>query len=176
MDTPDKTKLFEDPEYCSTGRGRTIGGSAYERIDRRGSPIAAASNYEFAPQESEISGQMSNLIKQIGREIGQSIRESMMRPKFPNYQSAKRFQEGFSGQVTDQSNSTVIDASKMNLIMKAEVAAPPHFRGESSDKYSIMEWEDMMRVYLNKLEVKDSEMVDEIMNRVMGRARDVMRV
>lgn len=43
-----------------------------------GSPNAAASNFECAPQESEMSGQMSNLIKQIGIEIGQSIRESMM--------------------------------------------------------------------------------------------------
>lgn len=141
-----------------------------------GSPIAAASNYEFAPRESEMSGQMSNLVKQIGIEIGQSIRESMMRPDFSYYLSARKFQEGVSGHGTDPSNSTVIDVSKMNLILKAEVSAPPHFRGDSSDKYSVMEWEDMMRVYLNKLDVTDSEMVDEIMNRVMGQARDVMRI
>ncbi|KAK9958539.1 hypothetical protein ABG768_010652, partial [Culter alburnus] len=141
-----------------------------------GSPIAAASNYEFAPRESEMSGQMSNLIKQIGIEIGQSIRESMMRPDFFNHPSAGKFREGVSGHVTDPSNTTVIDASKMNLILKAEVSTPPHFRGDGSDKYSVMEWEDMMRVYLNKLDVTESEMVDEIMNRVMGRARDVMRV
>ncbi len=135
-----------------------------------------ASNFEYAPQESELSGQMSNLIKKIGSEIGQSIRESMMRTGFPNYPSAKKSQESVSGHVTDQTNMTVIDASKMNLILKAEVTAPPHFRGEGSDKCSIMEWEDMMRVYLNKLDVTDSEMIDEIMNRVMGQARDVMKV
>ncbi|XP_052454489.1 uncharacterized protein LOC128014850 [Carassius gibelio] len=176
LNTPDRAKLFEDPEYCSTGRGRGIGLSPDDGVQMCGSPIAAASNYEFAPQESEMSGQMSNLIRQIGIEIGQSIRESMMRPDFSNHPSARKLQEGVSGHVTDPSNTTVIDASKMNLILRAEVSAPPHFRGDSSDKYSVLEWEDMMRVYLNKLDVTESEMVDEIMNRVMGRARDVMRV
>ncbi len=176
MNTPDETRLFGDPQYCSTGRGRTVGVSAYDSSEMCGSPLPRASNFEYAPQESEMSGQMSNLIKQIGSEIGQSIRESMMRTEFPNYPSAKKSQEGVSGHVTDQTNTTVIDASKMNLILKAEVAAPPHFRGDGSDKCSIMEWEDMMRVYLNKLDVTDSEMIDEIMNRVMGWARDVMKV
>lgn len=176
VNTPDKTRLFGDPEYCSTGRGRTINVSANERVEMCGSPGAAASNYEFSPRESEMSGQMSNLIKQIGFEIGQSIRESLMRPEFYNHTSARTFHEGVSAHVTDTSNTTVIDASKINLILKAEVSAPPHFRGDSSDKYSLMEWEDMMRVYLNILNVTDSELVDEIMNRVMGRARDVMRV
>lgn len=64
----------------------------------------------------------------------------------------------------------------MNLILKAEVAAPPHFRGDGSDKCSIMEWEDMMRVYLNKLDVTVHYLINHFRIRVMGRARDVMKV
>ncbi|KAL1277421.1 hypothetical protein QQF64_024094 [Cirrhinus molitorella] len=39
-----------------------------------------------------------------------------------------------------------------------------------------MEWEELMRVYLNKKEVVDSERVEEVMNRLMGRARDIIKV
>lgn len=176
--TPGKPMLFEDPEYCSTGRVRSMVASAADR-EMCGTPFIKENDSGYAPGEPELSGQMGNLIRQIGSEIGQSIRDSMMRMKFDDYSnspSTRKFQEGASGHVTEQLNSTVIDASKMNLILKTEVAAPPHFRGDGSDRYSIMEWEDMMKVYLSKLEVTDSEMVDEIMNRVMGRARDVMRV
>ncbi|KAI2666752.1 Elongation factor G [Labeo rohita] len=39
-----------------------------------------------------------------------------------------------------------------------------------------MEWEELMQVYLNKKEVVDSERVEEVMNRLMGRARDIIKV
>lgn len=40
----------------------------------------------------------------------------------------------------------------------------------------MMEWEELMRVYLNKKEVADSDRVEEVMNRLMGRARDIIKV
>ncbi len=142
MNMPNETRLFGDPQYCNTGRGRTGSVSAYDSSEMCGSRLLRASNFENSPQESDILGQMSNLIKQIGSEIGQSIRESMKRSEFPNYPSAKKSQEGVGGHVTDQTCTTVLDASKINFILKAEVAAPPHFSGDVSDKCSIMEWED----------------------------------
>lgn len=111
MNTPDETRLFGESQYCSTAQGRTVAVSAYDSSEMCGSPLPRASNFEYAPQESEMSDQRSNLIKQIGSEIGQSIRESMMRTAFPNYPSAKKSQEGVSDHVTDQTNTAVIDAS-----------------------------------------------------------------
>ncbi|XP_056333324.1 uncharacterized protein LOC130244810 [Danio aesculapii] len=176
VNTPSRTELFGDPQYCSTGRGRAVGNSAYENSEMCGSPSPRPGNLEHNSQDTEMSGQMSKLIKQIGSEIGQSIRDSIMSSEFPN-SFTKKSQEKCSGHVScDKTNTTVLDASKMNLILKAEVTAPPHFRGDGSDKFSIVEWEDMMRVYLSKLDVTDSEKIDEIINRVMGRAKDVMKV
>ncbi|KAL0152067.1 hypothetical protein M9458_052621, partial [Cirrhinus mrigala] len=41
---------------------------------------------------------------------------------------------------------------------------------------SVFEWEDLMRAYLEKGNFSDQERIDEIINKLMGRARDVIQI
>lgn len=69
-----------------------------------------------------------------------------------------------------------IDASKLNLALRSERKDPPFFRGESMDKYSLCEWEGLMRGYLDKSSNSGRVCVDKLVSRLMGRARDVIRI
>ncbi|XP_051809235.1 uncharacterized protein LOC127535394 isoform X2 [Acanthochromis polyacanthus] len=120
--------------------------------------------------------QLAELIRTIGAEIGESIKASLQQncssdqtlPVTPDQtQQACR---------PDQSTTTVIDASKLNLVLRSDVNVPPYFRGDGSDKYSICEWEELMRSYLMKQGYSSTECIEEVMNRLLGKARDVTKV
>ncbi|KAK0137889.1 Retrovirus-related Pol polyprotein from transposon 297 [Merluccius polli] len=71
---------------------------------------------------------------------------------------------------------TLIDASKLNLVLKRECKEPPFFRGDGSDRHSLCEWEGLMRTYLSKGGYTGRGRVEELLGRLMGRARDVIRI
>lgn len=61
--------------------------------------------------------------------------------------------------------------------MQSDNRPPPYFRGDHTDTFSVHEWEDMMKCYLNRVKCDNhSEMYDLIMSRLMGKARDVVKV
>ncbi|KAK0130952.1 hypothetical protein N1851_034367 [Merluccius polli] len=64
----------------------------------------------------------------------------------------------------------------VKLVMKADVKEPPYFRGDGTDKHTVHEWEEIMSVYLNKRGVHPQEYSQEIMSRLMGKARDIVKV
>src|SRR4029434_4104604 len=65
-----------------------------------------------------------------------------------------------------------IDGSQLNLVLKSQKKEPPFFRGDNSDKFSLSEWEGLMRAYLGRSGYTGRECVDEL----VGRARDVVRI
>lgn len=175
LTTPDRGFQFMGPEYASTGRGGMLRLSD-ARLDIRCSPITKPGSPECTKHESGLSNDMSNLIRQIGSEIGEAIRDSLLQTRHSSLTSSGCFGENTNISDTKMPNATIIDASKLNLVLKSEITAPPYYRGDGTDKCSMMEWEELMRVYLYKKEVVDSERVEEIMNRLMGRARDIIKV
>ena len=60
--------------------------------------------------------------------------------------------------------------------MKADAREPPYFRGDGTDKHTVHEWEEIMDVYLKKRGVPPQEYSQEIMSRLMGKARDIVKV
>lgn len=53
---------------------------------------------------------------------------------------------------------------------------PPYFRGDGSDKYSVSEWEELMWSYSLKQGYSGTECIEEVINRLLGKARDVTKV
>ena len=51
-----------------------------------------------------------------------------------------------------------------------------HTSGEMEQTNTVHEWEEMMSVYLNKRGVPPQEYSNEIMSRLMGKARDIVKV
>ena len=63
----------------------------------------------------------------------------------------------------------------VTLVMKTDVKEPPYFRGDGTDRHTVHDWEEMMSVYLNKRGVPPQEYSMEIMSRLMGKARDIVK-
>ncbi|KAK0152268.1 hypothetical protein N1851_006318 [Merluccius polli] len=50
------------------------------------------------------------------------------------------------------------------------------FRGDSSDKYPVQDWIDLTKTYLRKQRCPVDEQAEEIMGKLMGKAKDVVKV
>lgn len=89
-------------------------------------------------QLNQLQG-IADLIKQLGSEIGSQI-------------SAKLSQGGQTSTNVDPSTplntAENFDLSKLNLILKSDIKEPPHFRGDSSDRCTVTEWQEIMQTYL----------------------------
>lgn len=134
-------------------------------------------SHDIPPLEMSLSEPtvvLSNeQVKQLSSDISQSIKASLFSSsQLPTSTSVNDCQR--CSQVT-QCGTTIIDASKMNLVLKSG-REPPYFRGDSSDKCSVFEWEELMRAYLEKGNYSGLERIDEIINKLMGRARDVIQI
>lgn len=73
-------------------------------------------------------------------------------------------------------SSRGMDVSGLNLVLKSDIREPVYFRGDGSEKCTMHEWEDMVTVYMRKRGVSVMDQADEVMGRLMGRARDVVKV
>ena len=107
---------------------------------------------------------ITDLAKQIGDNISASL-STMHQPSTILPQSP-----------TSQSPSHT-DLSQLKVVVQSDAKAPPYFKGDHADVFTIHEWEDMMRCYLNRVKCDThAEMFDLIMSRLTGKARDVVKV
>lgn len=66
--------------------------------------------------------------------------------------------------------------SNLNLVLRhQDIKEPPTIRGDKTDRCTIGEWEELMQTYLNRKGFSVSEQGHEILDRLMGRAKDVVR-
>lgn len=134
LTTPDRDFQFMGPEYTSTGRGKAVRSLGDTRPDMCCSPIAKPVKPEYTNVESGLTNEMSDLVRQIGSEIGEAIRDTLLQTGHSSLPSSDRFADDKNISDTKVSNTTIIDASKLNLVLKSEVSSPPYYRGDSTDK------------------------------------------
>jgi len=53
---------------------------------------------------------------------------------------------------------------------------PVAFKGDGSDKYSVYDWIELTKSQLNKQKCPVSNQADEILSRLMGKARDIVQI
>ena len=161
----------------SYGRGRSVSPSVLNYtvdqsvVDPPLAPAATSTPISQSDQKPtqvisvEAFGDMiADLAKQIGDNISASL-SAMHQPSIVQPQSP-----------TSQSSSHA-DLSQLRVVVQSDAKAPPFFRGDRADAFSIHEWEDMMRCYLNRVRCNNhAEMFDLIMSRLTGKARDVVKV
>ena len=73
-------------------------------------------------------------------------------------------------------NAGGLDVSNLSLLLKSDVREPVCFRGDSSDKGTVREWEEAMLVFMRKKGFSAHEQSGEVLSRLMGRAREVVKV
>ncbi|XP_064423478.1 uncharacterized protein LOC135360402 [Latimeria chalumnae] len=71
---------------------------------------------------------------------------------------------------------SMLDLSKMSVIVKSDIKEPPVFRGDDSEKYNVHEWEEVMEIYLRKKRYAVHEKAEEILSKLMGKARDIVKI
>ncbi len=130
-------------------------------------PAFHGENYGFEQSDQPNQWQtMADLMKQLGSEIGNQIAASLSSAG----QNVQR------DNLSAQHPSAQPNLSNLNLVIRhQDIKEPPTFRGDKTDRCTIGEWEELMQTYLNKKGYSVSEQGQEILDRLMGRAKDVVR-
>jgi len=115
------------------------------------------------PSQFEQNSDLGSLITQLAEKLGESITAKLQSDR------------------SRYNTSTPVQPSEMTLpnvkvVMQSDAKEPPIFRGDSSDKFTVHEWENLMTLYLRKRAIPVHEHSQEVLARLMGRAGDVVRI
>lgn len=128
----------------------------------------------LSPSQDMTNPEIGDLITQIAQQIGQSISAQLQRDnKGREGRSTQAQSIGADQPLTD---SPLLNLTGVKLVMQSDVKEPPCFRGDGSDKHSVHEWEELMEVYLRKRGVPVQEQSQEIISRLMGKAKDIIKI
>ncbi|XP_026049107.1 uncharacterized protein LOC113036809 [Astatotilapia calliptera] len=116
--------------------------------------------------------ELRELIGELGTQIGESIASRLLSSQVPLGPNQTAPAE--SPKV--KSPDTTLDLSKVNLVVRQDIKDPPMYRGDDADKYSVHEWIDMMEVSLEKRGLSRAVQVDEVLNHLLGRAKNIVKV
>ena len=114
------------------------------------------------------------LITELGKHIGDTVTARLMSDR--DYVGTQAFPPDTYNGGSRQPQSTTVDMSQLNVVLKSEVKDPPMFRGDGTDKYTVSEWVDLMDTFLKKKKVGVTDKADEILSKLMGRAKDVVKI
>lgn len=115
------------------------------------------------PSQVEQTPDLGSLITQLAEKLGESITAKLQSDR------------------STHNTSTPVQPSEMTLpnvkvVMQSDAKEPPIFRGDSSDKFTVHEWESLMTLYLKKRAIPVHEHSQEVLARLMGKAGDVVRI
>lgn len=111
-----------------------------------------------------LGGMISNLAKQIGDNITANLNATHQPSPTP-------------AQSHCHQSPSHCDPSQMKIVVQSDIKAPPYFRGDHTDSFTIHEWEDMMRCYIGRMSCEThTAKLDLIMSRLTGKARDMVKV
>lgn len=104
---------------------------------------------------------LSDLVKQIGTSIGENILSCL---------------KSIPAGDTSLSHSAIAGLSRVNLTVSHDSYEPQSFRGDSTDRISVSEWVESVKVFLHKRDIQLCDQAEEVLSKLRGRARDVVRV
>lgn len=165
----------ENCSITSFGRGWVLNeGVQTPRVGGLGTPRISSTRIQVPPCELQSPqtrphADLSSLISELADRIGQSIAAQLRSDKKT---SEPVLAEGFR---SEQAHSG-LNLSGVRLVMQSDVKEPPVFRGDSNDKCSVREWVDLMDMYFVKRNIPTEQQSQEILSRLMGKAKDVVRV
>lgn len=147
--------------------------------DPAGSPMGRMSwggpHHSTPSGDSDTLHKLSDMICQLGSQIGESIAATLLSS------GAVGNVDQSSGPSRDRATqpngnmSTLSESAHINVIVKPD-REPVIFRGDNTDKCTVTEWVELMKSYLRKQNYDVSLQTEEIMGRLMGKARDVVKI
>lgn len=112
---------------------------------------------------NEIASQMGDVIQQVSQKVVQNVMTRLSPLASTPLTN------------TDVSTSNMLDTSHVQLVAHRKLKDPPCFKGDGSDLVSVREWEDLMRTFIKRGNLRPEEQADEILVHLRGKARDVVR-
>lgn len=166
---------------CDIGRGKFLANNDSDVHSSPGlfplhspgfssTPIAPASS---APRHQDVTIEaLGDLITRLAHQIGDSIAVRL------STHNASVGSQSFlpDHQTTDTPVSSDLDLSKVKVVVQPDIKEPPVFRGDQSDKCSIHEWEELMKLYMRKKGYPTHEQYEEILGKLMSKAKDIVKV
>lgn len=116
---------------------------------------------------------LNDLITHIAQQVGQTIRDQLKEECRESGVNGAQAQSSV-GQLS--SDSTYLNLTGAKLVLQSDVKEPPVFRGDESDKITLCEWEELMKTYFKKRATPVAEQHSEIMCKLMGKAKDIVRI
>lgn len=156
-----------------TGLGCNLGGSPVGQL-MEGEPLTSTPSSIDAAAISHLT----DMVGQLGAQIGESIVAKLMSAGAVNINSGHQNTTSPNASATHtstDSHTTTRTDPQVTVHVKSD-KEPDFFRGASSDKYSVQDWTDMMKAYLRKQRCPVEEQAEEILGKLMGKAKDVVRV
>lgn len=183
VNTPVGTGVFDRDMYATAGfgRGRLFRDEVQSPdVGGLGTPRACSSRVQFPPSlspseqrtTSASSDDVRALITELASQIGQSIADQLQR----NSDVTAHDTSVKKGGSQPEQQPTEFNLSVVRLVMQSDAKEPPIYRGDSSDKCSVREWVEMVGAYFRKSNVPVHLQLQEILAKLRGKARDVVRV
>ncbi len=124
--------------------------------------------------ESDAITHLTDMVGQLGSQIGESIVSKLLSAGLVNSSNTcqsdsldnTRFQTR-----SEQSVSMMVPRLSVHVGSEHDT-----FRGDRSDKHCIKEWVDRTKAYIRKQKCPISEQSEEIMSRLAGKAKDIVRI
>lgn len=121
---------------------------------------------------STVEGNISmDMLATVVKQIGQSISENIV-----SCLESRVTGCGEGSKSGHASSSAPPGMQNLKLVLQSDVKEPAYYRGDGSDKCTIYEWVELMSVYLRKREYSQECQAEEVLSRLMGRARDVVKI
>ncbi|XP_026121145.1 uncharacterized protein LOC113100767 [Carassius auratus] len=133
---------------------------------------AGAPSFTTAPICDDSRLQITELLEELGSQIGDSILDRLLADRSASALGHRTAPEP----VKSDPASTTLDLSRLNLIVRSDNRSPPIFRGDGTDKHTVHEWIELMEVYLQKCDRPKAEHSIEILNHLLGRAKNIVKV
>lgn len=133
------------------GRCRlVVSGMKESKIDESvlQSPLIPAANstpiFQACSRPTQVvtTEALSNIILDLAKKIQDSMTSNLSNMHLPSHTQPQ-------SPVTHPPSQS--DPSQLKIVVQSDAKAPPYFKGDLSDAFSIQEWDGMMRCYLSRL-------------------------
>lgn len=118
----------------------------------------------------DVVSQMSDIIKHVGQQLADSIVARLS----PAHSTPILSTPLVHNAPTDMS-AHGLDLSQVQLVPHRKVREPPTFKGDDTDTVDVREWEDLMKNYIKRTNIRPEQQAEEILIRLRGRAKDVVK-
>lgn len=154
----------------SSDGGDRVPSQGFRNTPAPSTQVTAAPIQVTTPPSSDVVGQMSDIIKQVGQQLADSIVARLS----PAHSTPAPITPPVVSAPTDMS-AHGLDLSQVQLVPHRKIREPPTFRGNDTDTVDVHEWEDLMKNYIKMTNVKPEQQAEEILIHLRGRAKDVVK-